>query len=188
MVPLDDRGLWSPVAAGDGLAEAVRGCGRPDPLSVCRGKRGMPMLIALMALAAAGAAPATCAPGAEAHRRIVDAFYREALVDKQPRAAFDKYVAPGFVEHKPDIPHGTREAAAEFLAGLMADVPAAKWEVQRIIADGDTVALHARFTPAPGAPAYAIADFFRLKDCKIVEHWDVVAGPPKEQANPNPRF
>ena len=141
--------------------------------------------IFLMTVAAAAA---TCQPGVATNRQIVGDFYRQALIDKQPKAAFDRYMAPNFVEHKPDVPGGTRDGAASFLEGLIKAVPAAKWEVLRIVADGDTVALHARFVPAPGAPPYAIADFFRLKDCKIVEHWDVVAGPPKEQANPNPRF
>jgi predicted SnoaL-like aldol condensation-catalyzing enzyme len=50
------------------------------------------------------------------------------------------------------------------------------------------VFLHARFTPAPGAPSYAIADVFRLHGCRIAEHWDIVAPPPDEQLNPNPRF
>jgi predicted SnoaL-like aldol condensation-catalyzing enzyme len=76
----------------------------------------------------------------------------------------------------------------KFLEQLIADVPQAKWEIVRTIAEGDLVFLHGRFTPAAGAPPYAIADIFRLKDCKIVEHWDVVAAPPKEQRNPNPRF
>ena len=138
--------------------------------------------------AALAAAAATCEPGAATNRAIVEAFYRQALIEKQPRAAFAKHVAPDFVEHKPDIAQPTRDGAAEFLAGIIADLPTARWEVLRVIADGDLVALHARFTPAPGAPAYAIADFFRVKDCRIVEHWDVVAGPPKEQANPKPRF
>jgi predicted SnoaL-like aldol condensation-catalyzing enzyme len=78
--------------------------------------------------------------------------------------------------------------AGAFLSELIKSMPDPKWEVLRFVADGDPVALHARFTPAPKAPAYAIADFFRLKDCKIVEHWDAVAGPPAEQINPNARF
>ena len=139
----------------------------------------------LMALAAAAAA---CEPSPAANRQIVSDFYREALVDKQPKAAFAKYMAADFIEHKPDVPVGTREAAAAFIEGLIKEVPDPKWEVLRIVAEGDLVALHARFTPAAGAPPYAIADFFRLKDCKIVEHWDVVAGPPKGQVNPKPRF
>ena len=146
------------------------------------------MLTIFLALAAAAVPAATCQPTAATHRQLVADFYREALIDKQPKAAFAKYVAPGFVEHKPDVPGGTREATAEFLDGLIRQMPDPKWEVLRIVADGDLVALHARFTPAPGAPAYAIADFFRVEQCKIVEHWDVVAAPPTEQANPKPRF
>ena len=143
------------------------------------------MLVSLFAIGAAVAAqPAqACQPG-----QLVSDFYRQALVDKQPKAAFERYVAPDFVEHKPDIAPGTREAAAEFLGGIIRDVPSARWEILRVIADRDLVALHARFTPAPGAGEYALADLFRVKDCKIVEHWDVVAGPVKDAVNPNSRF
>ena len=143
------------------------------------------MLVSLFAIGAAVAAqPAqACQPG-----QLVSDFYTQALIDKQPKAAFERYVAPDFVEHKPDIAPGTREAAAEFLGGIIRDVPSARWEILRVIADRDLVALHARFTPAPGAGEYALADFFRVKDCKIVEHWDVVAGPVKDAVNPNSRF
>jgi predicted SnoaL-like aldol condensation-catalyzing enzyme len=144
-----------------------------------------------MGVAAAMAAPAAagrCDASAAANHRLVEDFYTQALVDKQPQEAFARFVAPDFVEHKPDIAPGTREAAAQFLGGLIRDVPAARWEIVRVIAEGDLVALHARFTPAPGAPDYAIADFFRVKDCRIVEHWDVVAGPVKDAVNPNSRF
>ena len=143
------------------------------------------MLISLMATGAAAAIQPeqSCHP-----RQLVSDFYTQALIDKQPKAAFDRYVAPDFIEHKPDIAPGTREAAAEFLGGIIRDVPTARWEILRVIADGDLVALHARFTPAPGAGEYALADFFRVKDCKIVEHWDVVAGPVKDAVNPNSRF
>ena len=142
------------------------------------------MLMTMMAAAAA----ATCQPTSAEHRRIVESFYRQALVDKQPKAAFETWVAPDFVEHKPDVAEPSRDAVANFLTGLVTEMPQAKWEMLRTIADGDLVALHVRFTPAPGAPAYAIVDIFRVKDCKIAEHWDVVAGPPEEQANPNSRF
>jgi predicted SnoaL-like aldol condensation-catalyzing enzyme len=97
-------------------------------------------------------------------------------------------VADSFVEHKPDIPGGTKEATAAFLEELIKEMPAPKWEIVRTIAENDLVFLHARFTPADGAEPYAIADVFRLKTCQIVEHWDVVAGPPKVSRNPHSRF
>jgi len=130
----------------------------------------------------------SCTGSTEANRGIVLAFYNEGLVSRQPEKAFFRYMSPDFVEHKPDIPKGTREETAKFLAQIVAEVPGARWEVVRTIAEGNMVFLHARFTPAPGAPSYALADIFRVKDCKIVEHWDVVAPPPKDQRNPHPRF
>lgn len=124
----------------------------------------------------------------EENRQIVIAFYNEGLVGLKPRQAFERYMSSDFIEHKPDVPEGTRAQTATFLEKLIADVPTARWKIERTIAEGDMVFLHARFTPAPGAPEYALADVFRLKDCKIVEHWDVVGAPPKEQLNPHPRF
>ncbi|MEZ5891615.1 MAG: nuclear transport factor 2 family protein [Parvularculaceae bacterium] len=122
------------------------------------------------------------------NRNIVVSFYKEALVDLHPRAAFERYMSPDFIEHKPDVPEGTREATIAFLEALIADMPSPHWEIVRTIAEGDMVFLHARFSPAEGAPDYAIADIFRLQDCLIAEHWDVVAGPPEAPQNPNSRF
>ena len=131
---------------------------------------------------------AACDGSEDANRRVVLGFYQEGLVGLKPRAAFERYMTPWFVEHKPDVPDGTRAASATFLEQLIASLPQPRWEVVRTIAEGDLVFLHGRFTPAAGAPSYAIADVFRLEGCKIAEHWDVVASPPKQQRNPNSRF
>ena len=129
-----------------------------------------------------------CEPSTEASRTLVLSFYKQALVDKQVRPAFEQYVAPDFIEHKPDVPAGSRSAVVDFLEGLVKELPDARWEILRTVADRDLVFLHVRFSPAPGAPPYAIGDLFRVENCAIVEHWDVV-GPPREgQPNPNPRF
>jgi predicted SnoaL-like aldol condensation-catalyzing enzyme len=127
-------------------------------------------------------------PAVSANREVVLAFYREGLVGLQPRKAFERYVSPDFVEHKPDVEGGTREATILFLSDLMKGLPTARWEILRTIAEGDFVFLHARFVPAPGAPPYAIADVFRLQNGVIVEHWDAVGRPPEAQRNPHPRF
>jgi predicted SnoaL-like aldol condensation-catalyzing enzyme len=116
------------------------------------------------------------------------AFYQEALVNRKPRSAFERYVSPDFIEHKPDVPKGTREESIVFLGTLIKEMPDARWEIIRTIAEGDFVFLHARFTPSPGAPSYSIADVFRLHDRLILEHWDAVGRPPEQQRNPNPRF
>jgi predicted SnoaL-like aldol condensation-catalyzing enzyme len=139
-------------------------------------------------VASSAAAASACEPSAATNRQIVTDFYRQALIDKQPGPAFARYMAPDFVEHKPDVPHGTREATAAFLGELIKAMPDPKWEVLRVVAEGDLVALHARFTPAAGAPADAIADVLRLYGFKIVVPLDALGGPPENAKNPKPRF
>lgn len=129
-----------------------------------------------------------CDGSTEANRQIVLSFYNEGLVGLQPTVAFKRYMTANFIEHKPDVPEGTRDAAAKFLEQLIITLPQPRWEIVRTIAEEDLVFLHGRFTPAAGAPPYAIADVFRLENCRIAEHWDVVASPPQNQKNPNSRF
>ena len=155
-----------------------------------RARSAMLILIAICQVGACAEAgsKSTCKPSAEASRSLVLSFYKKALVEKQPRAAFAEYVSAGFIEHKPDVPNGGVAAIADFLEGLIKELPDAKWEILRTVAEKDLVFLHARFTPAPGATPYAIADIFRVDNCVIVEHWDVV-GPPRDgQPNSNSRF
>ena len=115
-------------------------------------------------------------------------LYRLGLEGKNPREAFELYVSPEMVEHKPDVEHGTREATITYLENLIQHLLDCQWELIRTISEGDMVVLHARFIPAPGALAYAVADIFRLADGKIVEHWDVIGQPPTQQLNPHSRF
>ena len=122
------------------------------------------------------------------NKSVVLAFYKRSFMQKEPTQAFAAYVSTSFIEHKPDVPEGTREAVASYLAQLMRELPQAKWEILRTASEGDLVFLHARFTAADGQPAYAIADVFRLENCKIVEHWDVVGAPRDQQPNPHSRF
>ena len=125
---------------------------------------------------------------ARAARQKVTQFYTVALVERNVRAGFEAYVDPAFVEHKPDIASGDRAGAIAFLESLVGQLPDARWELLRATGERDLVAVHARFTPAPGAPAYAVADFFRLEDCRIMEHWDVVAPTPERHPNLRSRF
>jgi predicted SnoaL-like aldol condensation-catalyzing enzyme len=129
-----------------------------------------------------------CLPSAEANKSVVLSFYQLGLTDHRSRQAFEKYASADMVEHKPDVPLGTRAAVIEFLEQLTGELPKASWEVLRVASEADLVFLHARFTPEPGSQSYAIADVFRLENCKIVEHWDVVAPPRDGQPNPNSRF
>ena len=138
----------------------------------------------------AGAPPAatTNRMTTQATRSVAESFYRQALEQKRVRAAFEAFASPEMIEHKADVASGDREGIIRFLEGLMAQLPEARWRMIRSVAEGDMAVIHATMTPVPGAPPYTIADFFRIADGRIVEHWDVVAAPPRDAPNPLPRF
>ena len=131
-------------------------------------------------------APALAAPPSP--KAVVLAFYKVALQDMRPAQAFAQYAAPDFIEHSQDSPGGSAAATVKFLDQLIARSPHPKWEVIRSAAEGDLVFLHSRYTAAPGAPEIAVAEIFRVRDGKLVEHWDVISGPPDKVVNPNSRF
>ena len=160
----------------------------PSAWTLRTGKRRHRMALAALALFATVANSAACEATPAASQGLVRQFYTTALVERQVRTGFERDVSPDFVEHKPDIATSDRSGAIAFLEGLIAALPGARWTVLRITGDADLVAVHARFVPAEGAQPYIIADFFRIKDCRIVEHWDVVSGPPNSPVNPLPRF
>ena len=54
-------------------------------------------------------------------------------------------------------------------------------------ASGDLVMVHGRYTGWGPKPLVAV-DIFRVKDGKIVEHWDVNQDVPEQTANTNTMF
>jgi predicted SnoaL-like aldol condensation-catalyzing enzyme len=89
------------------------------------------------------------------------------------------YLADDFVSNNPEV--AGKQGMVDFAAWQAENQPKADFvEVFHTIAKGDTVVKHYTYTsdPAKGAESL-IADFFRLKDGKIVEYWDVVL--PMEQ-------
>jgi predicted SnoaL-like aldol condensation-catalyzing enzyme len=125
---------------------------------------------------------------ARSPKEIVLEFYRLALEKFDPKAAFETYATPDFVEHSADIAEGTRQAAIDFLLGLIQRFPAPKWQVVRSAAEGDLVFLHVHVTPAPGERGVAIVEIFRVQKGKIVEHWDVIQPVPEKPVNANSMF
>jgi Uncharacterized protein conserved in bacteria len=59
---------------------------------------------------------------------------------------------------------------------------------KRVIAEGDLVAVHSHTVNAPGERGQAVVDLFRVRNARIVEHWDVVQDVPETSANDNTMF
>jgi predicted SnoaL-like aldol condensation-catalyzing enzyme len=92
------------------------------------------------------------------------------------------------VEHSADSPGGTAQSTVDFLDGLIKKSPEPKWEIVRVIAEGDLVFLHVRFTPAKGATPVIVGEIFRVRNGKLAEHWDIIQHAPEHPVNPNPVF
>ncbi len=125
-------------------------------------------------------------PAAADNRRIIEDFARLFYVERDVRQAFETYGAPDYIQHNPGVPDG-REAAIALLQPMFSDRNRS-FEVRKILVDGDLAAIHIFARPDPAARGAAVADFYRLKDGKIVEHWDVIQPIPEKSANAHPMF
>ncbi len=154
------------------------------------------LALALLACTAATAAAAQDTPSAAAEDRaaltarnravieaFADLFYRQLKV----REAYEKYVAADYRQHNPMATDG-REAAIGFLEPYIAANPGLTMEVKRILVDGDLAAVHLLGKRNAADRGLAAVDILRLKDGKIVEHWDVTQAVPATSANPHPMF
>ena len=94
--------------------------------------------------------------------------------------AFDDLIAEDYVQHNPQVPNGLQPVKEYFASAGPVDV-----EVQRVIAEGDLVAVHSHYKTF----TLAGVDIFRVgEQGKIVEHWDVLQEVPKTTASGNDMF
>lgn len=113
-----------------------------------------------------------------ANKRLVYDFWREVFEAGHLELA-DKYLAASYIQHNPTVPTG-RDGFVQFLAKFSKTKPIAPTvatPLVAILAEGDLVTLvFVKEYPEPGAAGQKYTstwfDMFRVKDGKIVEHWD----------------
>ena len=100
-------------------------------------------------------------------------------------SVLDTHFAPDYRQHNPAVGNG--------VAGLRAIAPklspSLKYEPGMIVEDGDIVMIHGRYVGWAEKPLVAV-DIFRVRDGKLVEHWDVMQEevPASATASGNPMF
>lgn len=152
-------------------------------------------MVAMLAMSAAATAPARAAPAEAAEPdncgktavEIVSDFSRLFFVEKNWREAFMTWVAEDYIQHNPYAQDG-RAAALRHLGPIFDANPQLKVDIKRIFGDETHVAVHYHSVMTPGTRGFAAVDMFRVKGCKIVEHWDVIQPMPETSANPHPMF
>jgi len=120
-----------------------------------------------------------------ATRAIITDFARLFYLEKDVQAAFETYVAPGYIQHNPGLPDG-RVAAVAALTPMFTN-PGFHADLKRILADGDygLIHLHGYRDDERGG---AVMDLYRVADGQIVEHWDVIQPVPATAHSDHPLF
>jgi hypothetical protein len=120
---------------------------------------------------------------------IVLGFYKKAFVEQKPVQAAEEYISPTeYIQHNPHVPDG-REAFIKYFKDFFRTHPERQPSViHRVISEGDLVVLHVESRRTKADRPVAIVDIFRVKDNKIVEHWDVIQATPETSQNSNTMF
>jgi predicted SnoaL-like aldol condensation-catalyzing enzyme len=99
---------------------------------------------------------------------VVKAF--DTLFNQRDYVAAKTFWAPDYVQHSAHIGPGR-----DGLFDLVKSAPSTlRYEHQLVVADGDFVILHGRFSGRGDQPNWIAADIVRLDGGLLVEHWDVL--------------
>jgi predicted SnoaL-like aldol condensation-catalyzing enzyme len=99
---------------------------------------------------------------------VLEAF--DTLFNKRDYAAAEKYWSPNYIQHSAHI-----EPGRDGLFNLIESIPPTlKYEPGVIVAEGDFVIVHGRFSGFGRPVNWIAADILRIKDGILVEHWDVI--------------
>lgn len=99
---------------------------------------------------------------------VLEAF--DTLFNKRDYKAAEKYWSADYIQHSAHIEPG-REGLFNLIKGIP---PTLRYEAGAIVADGDFVIVHGRFSDFGGPCNWIAADILRIKDGILLEHWDVI--------------
>ena len=99
---------------------------------------------------------------------VLEAF--DTLFNKRDYDAAEKYWSPNYVQHSAHI-----EPGRNGLFNLIRNTPPTlRYEHQLIVAEGDYVIVHGRFSGTGRPVSWVAADIVRIENGRLAEHWDVL--------------
>ena len=99
---------------------------------------------------------------------VLEAF--DTLFNQRDYPAAERYWSPNYIQHSAHIAPGR-----DGLFNLVKSIPPTlKYEHGTIVAEGDVVIVHGRFSGIGLPVNWIAADILRIKDGVLVEHWDVI--------------
>lgn len=101
--------------------------------------------------------------------------------------AYYLYVGEEFRHHNVHF-KGDAESLKAAMQESAIHLPAKQLKIQFAIAEGNMVAVYSKVVISPGEPGVALVHFFRFRDNKIIELWDMAQAAPDESINENGMF
>jgi predicted SnoaL-like aldol condensation-catalyzing enzyme len=99
---------------------------------------------------------------------VLEAF--DTLFNKRDYEAAERFWSPNYIQHSAHI-----EPGREGLFNLIRNTPdTLRYEHQLIVAEGDYVIVHGRFSGTGRPVAWVAADIVRIENGRLAEHWDVL--------------
>jgi len=99
---------------------------------------------------------------------VLEAF--DTLFNKRDYVAAERYWSPTYIQHSAHIKPG-REGLFDLIKSLP---PTLKYESGAIVADGDFIIVHGRFSGFGQPVNWIAADILRIENGILAEHWDVI--------------
>ena len=99
---------------------------------------------------------------------VLEAF--DTLFNRRDYVAAERYWSPNYIQHSAHI-----EPGREGLFNLIKNIPPTlKYEPGVVVADGEFVIVHGRFSGFGLPVNWIAADILRIEGGVLVEHWDVI--------------
>jgi epsilon-lactone hydrolase len=99
---------------------------------------------------------------------VIEAF--DTLFNRRDYSRADAFWSPDYVQHSAHIASG-RTGLFDLVKSLPAEL---RYEHQLVVANGDHVMLHGRFSNHGQPVNWVVVDIVRIADGKLAEHWDVI--------------
>jgi predicted SnoaL-like aldol condensation-catalyzing enzyme len=101
----------------------------------------------------------------------------DTLFNKREYATAERFWSPQYIQHSAHIAPG-RDGLFDLIKSIP---PTLKYEAGTIVAEGNFVIVHGRFSGFGAAVNWIAADILRIEDGLLVEHWDVIQDEATEQ-------
>ena len=120
------------------------------------------------------------------NKELVLTFYHKIIGEKDYEGA-RQYMGTQYRQHAPYATDG-HAGIAEWVRKFKEVWPQHRYEVKKVIAEGDLVVLHLHGMNGPNPHGESVVDIFRIENGKVVEHWDVIQPIPETADNANTMF